>query len=145
MRISDWSSDVCSSDLVAFTGATSVATVTLWQALLLPALVFAVPCALGAATGAWAAGVGLAGRLHERVESAPGGWSVVPGLLVRGGAIAVAGMVGVGALVLGVPALLRGGQVVALFEAGPVHSAGAPVVPLAPLAYLPPPAGGGAA
>lgn len=122
---------------VAFTGGTPLATVTLWQALLLPALVFAMPCALGAATGAWVGGAGPAGRLRERIESAPGGWGVVPGLLVRGGAIAVAGVIGVGALVLAVAVFLRGGQVVALFEAGNVDAVGATVVALAQLAYLP--------
>jgi len=122
---------------VALTGSTPFATVQLWQALLLPALVFAVPCALGAAVGAWTRAEGPAGRLRDRVEALPGGWGDVPGLLVRGTAIAVVALLGVGALVFGVAVLVRGGQVVALYEAGNVDAMGATVLTLAQLAYLP--------
>jgi hypothetical protein len=122
---------------VALIGSTPFASVELWQALLLPALVFAVPCALGAAVGAWTLGEGPAGRLRDRVEAVPGGWGEVPGLLVRGAATAVVGLIGVGALVFGVAVLARGGEVVALFEAGNVDALGATVLAVAQLAYLP--------
>jgi hypothetical protein len=122
---------------VALTGTTPIAAVALWQALLLPALVYALPCALGAATTAWVVGDGPAGRLRNRVQALRGGWGAVPALLVRGGAVAVVGLIGVGALVVGVAVLLRGGQIVALFEAGHVDAVGATVLALAQLAYLP--------
>ncbi|WP_191906743.1 DUF6350 family protein [Microbacterium lushaniae] len=123
--------------LVALTGATPFAETTLWQALLFPALVYAVPCALGAAVGAWAGGEGAAGRLRDRVERAGGGWGAVPGLIVRGAAIAALGVVAVGALLFAVAVLARAGQVVALFEAGNVDAIGATVLALGQLAYLP--------
>ncbi len=123
--------------VVALSGATPFAEPALWQALLFPALVYAVPCALGAAVGAWVEGEGIAGRLRERVESARGGWGAVPGLLVRGAAISVLGVVAVGALVFAVAVLVRAGQVVALFEAGNVDAVGATVLAVGQLAYLP--------
>lgn len=122
---------------VAFTSGTPIASVELWQALLWPAVVYAVPCALGAAVGAWVVGDGVAGRMRDRVEALRGGWGAVPALIVRGAAIAVLGLVGVGALVVAVAVLGRAGQVVALFEAGNVDAVGATVLALGQLAYLP--------
>ncbi len=122
---------------VALTGATSLVRVEPWQAMLFPALVFIGPCVLGAAIGAWVSGLGPAGRLRARVERARRGWGEVPGLLVRGAAIAVIGLIGVGALVLTVAVFAGGGQIVALFQAGNVDAVGAIVLALGQLAYLP--------
>ena len=123
---------------VALTSANSLADVELWQAILLPALVFAVPLLAGAVVTEWReAGSGRIARARDRIEAAPRGWGETPGLIVRGGAVVLAGLVGLGALVLAVALVLRGGEVIALFEAASVDALGATVVTLAQLAYLP--------
>ncbi|MGP3535607.1 cell division protein PerM [Microbacterium sp. RD1] len=122
------------SAAVAFTGAAPLARVELWQAILFPSLVFVVPCLLGAGTGAWIADRTV---VRVRVEKALGTWASVPGLVVRGTASAVLGLVAVGAIVLAVGVFAGAGQIVALFEAGNVDALGAVVLALGQLAYLP--------
>ncbi|HYI51375.1 MAG TPA: DUF6350 family protein [Microbacterium sp.] len=124
--------------LVALTSAASVAQVELWQAILLPALVFAVPLLGGAIVTEWReAGAGAIARLRDRIEATPHGWGEVPGLVVRGTAVVLAGLIGLGALMFAVSLVLRGGEVIALFEVANVDLLGATVVTLAQLAYLP--------
>lgn len=122
---------------VALTGAASIATVEMWQAILFPALVFAVPGIVGAVTGAWIHDIPPVSRLRDLAEGLPGTWALAPGLVVRGTAIAATGLVGVGGLVLAVAVIARGGEVVALFQAGNVDVVGAIVIALGQLAYLP--------
>ena len=123
--------------LVALTSANGVATVEFWQAVLFPALVFAVPVWAGAVVTEWReAGAGAVARLRDRVEAFPA-WGSVPGLIVRGGAAACVGLIGAGALLVAVSVLLRGGEVIALFEAAHVDALGATVLTLAQAAYLP--------
>jgi hypothetical protein len=109
-----------------------------WQAILLPALVFAIPLLIGAITTEWAeAGSGFVARVRDRIEAAPHGWGAVPGLVARGTAVVLVGLIGLGALMFAVSLILRGGEVIALFEAAQVDALGATVVTLAQLAYLP--------
>ena len=61
----------------------------------------------------------------------------VPGLIARGSAVVVVGLVGLGALITAVALILRGGEVIALYEAAHLELLGATVVTLAQLAYLP--------
>lgn len=123
--------------LVASTGGAPLAAVSTGQAVLLPALVFAVPCLLGASIGAWVFSSGAMGRVRARVEAARDGWGLVAGLIVRGTAIAVLGLVGAAALVLAVALLAGAGQIVALFQAGNVDAVGATVLTFVQALYLP--------
>lgn len=124
--------------LVALTSATDIAGVQRWQAILFPALVFAIPLWIGAVVTEWReAGGGVLARFRDRIEASQGGWGEVAGLVVRGGAIAVVGLVGAGAVLVAVSLLVRGGEVIALFEAAHVDALGATVVTLAQAVYLP--------
>lgn len=126
------------STLIAFTSAGELAEVERWKAILLPAIVFAVPLLLGAIVTEWReAGSGVIARLRDRIEAAPHGWGEVPGLIVRGTAVVLVGLIGLGALMFAVSVVLRGGEVIALFESANVDALGATVVTLAQLAYLP--------
>jgi len=142
------------TSLIALTSATSLAEVEQWQAILLPALVYAVPILIGAVVTEWReAGSGFIARVRDRVEGiqalngaspqTPGsltrahGWGEVPGLVVRGTAVVLTGLIGLGAVAFAVALLLRGGEVIALFEAAHVDALGATVVTLAQVAYLP--------
>ncbi|SFR95064.1 hypothetical protein SAMN04487846_1086 [Microbacterium sp. cf046] len=124
--------------LIALTSANTLAEVERWQAILFPSLVFTLPLLAGAFVTEWReAGTGFVARLRDRVESARHGWGEAPGLIVRGTAVVLAGLVGLGALAFAVALILRGGEVIALFEAAHVDALGATVVTLAQLAYLP--------
>ena len=124
--------------LVALTSHTAVAEAQLWQAVLFPALLFAVPALLGAVVTEWRdAGRGMIARLRDRTEALPGGWAPVPGITVRASAAAIAGLIGLGALALGVAVLMGAGQIVALYQAGNFDLLGAIVVTLTQFAYLP--------
>lgn len=120
-----------------FTAQNLVADSELWQAILVPTLLFALPCLAGAVVTEWReAGSGPVARLRDRVEAHPA-WGAVPGVAARGSAVVVAGLVGAGALVTTSALVLRGGEVVALFQAGNVDALGATVITLAQFAYLP--------
>lgn len=124
--------------LIALTSANGVAEVERWQAVLLPTLVFAIPLLTGAIVTEWReAGSGVVARIRDRIEAAPRGWGEVPGLSVRGTAVVLAGLLGLGALVFAVSLVLRGGEVIGLFEAADVDLLGATVVTLVQLAYVP--------
>ncbi|WP_205783876.1 DUF6350 family protein [Microbacterium sp. 10M-3C3] len=123
--------------VVAASGSAPLARVEAWQAVLFPALVYAVPAILASGATAWIVGEGPAGRLRDRIGSAHGGWGDVPGLVVRGSAVSVVGLVAVGALVVAVAVLARGAQIVGLFQAGNVDGIGVVVLALGQLAYVP--------
>lgn len=124
--------------VVALTAGNPVARVELWQAILVPTLLFAVP-ALGAAlVTEWSeAGAGAIARVRDSAERLPHHWGDVPALAARGGAVVVVGLVGAGAAVAAVALFARAGQMVALFQAGDVDALGATVITLAQLAYVP--------
>ncbi len=122
----------------ALTARNPVAAVHLWQAVLFPTLVFAVPALLGAVVTEWReAGSGLIARVRDRIEAAPRGWGEVPGMVVRGSGVVLAGLIGVGALGVAVAIILGGGEVIALFEAANVDLVGVIVLALGQLVYIP--------
>ncbi len=142
-RAGAWPIGVAAGALVTFvvawvlwrTSANPVAAVFGWQALVFPTLVFAVPALLGALVAAWRHGDdGPVDALRERIDPLREG---VIAAAARGIGIAVAGFVGVGALLVAVAAVLRGGDVIALFEAAHVDATGASIVAVGQLAYLP--------
>lgn len=119
------------------TAGNPVAAVYGWQSLLLPTLMFALPALGGALVGAWRHGDdGLIDDLRDRLDAHPR-WTAVPAASARALGIAVAGLVGVGALLIAVATIARGGEVVALFEAAHVDATGATIIALGQLAYLP--------
>lgn len=124
------------------TSRTPVAAVYGWQALLLPTAVFAIPALVGAVVEAWRSGDGgLIDALRDRIDGADPRrghpWVGAVSAAARGLAAAVAGLVGVGALAVAAAAVLRGGQIVALFEAAHVDVLGGAVLSLGQLVYLP--------
>ncbi|QKJ20151.1 cell division protein PerM [Microbacterium hominis] len=123
---------------IALTTAADAAAVALWQAVLFPTIVYAVPAVAAAVATEWAeAGAGAVARLRDRVERHPLGWGHVPALIARGSAAAVAGLVAAGALALTVAVAAGAGEIIALFQAGHVDALGATVITLAQFAYLP--------
>lgn len=123
--------------LVASTARNGVASVELWQAILLPSLVFALPLAGGAMVAEWRdADTGGIARWRDRLE-ARGKWGPVPALVLRGGALVLVALTGLGALALAFTLMVRGGDVVALYETANVDALGATALTLGQLGYLP--------
>ncbi|WP_375385397.1 DUF6350 family protein [uncultured Microbacterium sp.] len=124
--------------LVALSARTSIAAIHLWQAVLFPTLVFVVAALIGALVVEWReASAGPVAHLRDRIEARADGWGDVPGLTVRGATAVLVGLIGAGALVVAVSLMLRGGEVIALFESGNMEALGATMTTLAQLAYLP--------
>jgi hypothetical protein len=122
----------------ALTAQNPIATAPTWQAVLVPTLLFAVPALVAALITEWReAGGGAVARVRDRIEAAPRGWGDVPGIVMRGSAVVVTGLIGLGAALSAVALFTRAGHVVALFQAGNVDAAGATVLTLVQLAYLP--------
>ncbi|WP_438353671.1 cell division protein PerM [Microbacterium sp. CJ88] len=145
-RADAWGTGVTTSSLVfaalaagiALTSGSAIAQAPLWQAILVPALVFAVPALAGAVAVEWQeAGSGVVARVRDRLEGARGGWGDVTGLAVRGAAVALAALVGFAALGVAVALVASGGQVIALYQAAHVDVLGAVLVTIGQLAYLP--------
>jgi len=125
------------SALVALSARSDVLPAPRWAAILLPAVVYAVGVLAGAIRHAWSEGDGgLVDRVHDIVDDW-GDWSPVPAESFRGAAVAVTALAGAGAVGVAVMTLLRGGEVVALFEAARVDVLGAAMLTLGHLAYLP--------
>lgn len=123
--------------LVGVSARTPVAAIHLWQAVLFPTLVFAVPAAAAAIGTAWHDDTGILSRLRESIAGLSGEWAHVPALVLRGAAAALAGLLGLGALAVAVALVVRGDEVVALYQAANLDVVGVVVVSLAQLAYLP--------
>jgi hypothetical protein len=120
------------------TAGNPVADAQPWQAILFPTLVYALPMLLGAVTGAWSEGdEGIVDRVHDLAERMPPGWREFPALVARGGGMALAGVVGFAALAIAVAVPLRGGSVIALYEAAQVDLTGVILLSIAQCAYLP--------
>jgi len=106
-------------------------------AIVLPSAVYLVGALCGAVHVAWEEGDGgLLDRLHDLLDARED-WSPVPAAIVRGTAFTLVAVVGASALALAVITLLRGGEVVALFQAARVDALGATVLTLGQLVYLP--------
>ncbi|WP_207205392.1 DUF6350 family protein [Microbacterium protaetiae] len=123
--------------VVGLTSRTPVAVASLWQAVLLPTLVFLLPCLAGAVGAAWRSDSGVIGRLRELIDDLPGLWPEVPALALRGAGIVLTAVTGIGALGVIAALLLRGDEVIALYQAANLDATGVIVVSLAQLAYLP--------
>ena len=122
---------------VALTARIDAAHTPLALAILLPPAVYLLGAVAGAVRTVWEDGDGgLIDRVHDTVDSW-GDWGPVPAAAVRGTAIAVTAVTAVGALTVALMTLLRGGDVVALFQASRVDALGATVLTLGQLAFLP--------
>ena len=124
--------------IVALTGRAELASAQLWQAVLYPAAFYAVGAGMGAVRTAWSDGDdGLIDALRARLDQAPRAWPEVPGLVARGVAVAVVGLLGAGAVAFAAAVILRAPQIVALYQAGNVDALGAILVSLGQLLALP--------
>ncbi|MFS0852774.1 DUF6350 family protein [Microbacterium sp. 179-I 3D4 NHS] len=122
---------------VAVTTRLAALETSLLLAIVLPTAAYLVGALCGAIRIAWEDGdAGLVDRIHDRVDAA-GDWAPVPAAIARGSAFALVAVVGTAALGLAVMTLLRGGEVVALFQAARVDALGAGVITLGQLFYLP--------
>lgn len=120
----------------ALSSRNAIVASELWQSILFPVLVFALPALVAAVVTEWReAGDGLVARARDRVEATV--WADVPGLIARGTAVVVVGLVGVGAALAAVAVFARAGQIVALYQVGNVDVIGAVILTLAQLAYAP--------
>lgn len=123
---------------IALTSSNAIAAVSLTEAILFPALLFGIPALLGALVGEWRdADRGGVAAVRELTETWPEDWSRVPVVTVRSGAVAVVGLVGIAALVTAAAIVLRGSQIVGLYEAAHVDALGAVALTIAHLLYLP--------
>ncbi|MFB4349013.1 DUF6350 family protein [Microbacterium sp. CR_7] len=122
---------------VAFTGRLAAAETPLLLAIALPPAVYLVGALVGAVRVAWQDGDGsVVDRVHDVVDSW-GEWGPVPASIARGAAFAVMTTAAIAGLSLAILTLVRGGEVVALFQATRVDALGATVITLGQLAYLP--------
>lgn len=125
------------SVLVALTSMLEVASTPFWLAIALPPLIYLVG-ALGAAFSyAWQEGDnGWVDRLRDRLDASEQ-WGHLPEHAVRGAVTVVVALVGASGVLLALSTLLRGGEVVALFEALRVDALGATIITFGHFAYLP--------
>jgi hypothetical protein len=122
---------------VALTSHIAAAQTSLALSIVLPPAVYLAGALCGAVRVAWEDGDGgLVDRVHDVVDSW-GDWGPVPAAAVRGAAVAVVGVTGASALAVALMTVLRGGEVVALFEAARIDVLGGIVITLGQLAYLP--------
>ncbi|WP_219721965.1 cell division protein PerM [Microbacterium aurantiacum] len=122
---------------VALTSRMQAAETSLLLSILLPSAAYLAGALGGAIRVAWDDGDGgMLDRLHDIVDGW-GDWGTVPAAAVRGAAFVVVAVTGASALAVAVMVLLRGGEVVALFEAARVDLLGVTVLALGHLAYLP--------
>ena len=122
---------------VALTARLEAAQTSLLLAILLPSAVYLVGAICGGVRVAWEEGDGgLLDRIHDAVDTRED-WSPVPAAIVRGTSFVLVAMTGAAALALAVMVALRGGEVVALFQAARVDVLGLTVLTLGQLVYLP--------
>lgn len=122
---------------IAFTSRIAAAETSLLLSIVLPTAVYLAGALVGAVRVAWEDGDGgLLDRVHDEVD-AWGDWGPVPASAVRGAAVAVVGIVAVSSVAVSVMVAVRGGEVVALFEAARADVLGGVMMTLGHLAYLP--------
>lgn len=122
---------------VALTAHAGAAQSPFALAIVLPSAVYLVGALCGAVRYAWSEGDGgLIDRLHDVVDRR-GDWGVLPAEIARGTAAVTVALTGVAGVAVAAAVLLRGGEVVALFEATRVDATGVTVITLGQLAYLP--------
>ncbi|WP_191966643.1 DUF6350 family protein [Microbacterium testaceum] len=126
-----------SAGIVLTSQASLVASET-WLAILLPSLIFCVPALVGAIVGAWRVGDdGPVDAVRGWIERMPRAWAPVPGLALRGLAIATLGLIAVGAVIVTAGLIARASQVIGLYQASNADGIGATVIALGQLLYLP--------
>lgn len=122
---------------VALTARLDMAHTALLPAIAMPTIVYLVGAVVGAVRIVWEDGDGgPIDRLHDVVDGW-GEWAAVPAAAVRGAAFALIGVVAASALAVALMALVRGGEVIALFQAARVDGLGVVMIALAHFAYLP--------
>lgn len=122
---------------VALTARLGAAETSLPLAILIPTAVYLAGAICGAVRIAWEDGDGgILDRAHDLVDSW-GEWGVVPAAAIRGAAFSIVGLTAASAVAVALMTLLRGGEVVALFEAARADVLGIVVITLGHLAYLP--------
>lgn len=125
------------SVLVALTARSVVLLAPVWAAVLIPAAVYIAGLLVGAVRRAWSEGDdGVVDRVHDLVDGW-GDWSPVPAEALRGATVVVVALLGASAVAFAAMTALRGGEVIALFEAARVDVLGASMLTLAHLGYLP--------
>lgn len=125
------------SAVAALTGRSGELRTELWAAILFPTLAYAIGLLAGAIRYAWSEGDGgIVDRAHDLVDGW-GDWSPVPAESLRGAAVAAVALVAAGGLAVAVSVFVRGGDVIALFQAARVDALGAFMLTLVHLAYLP--------
>lgn len=123
--------------LVAVTAQAVLLPAPLWAAIVIPASVYVSGLLIGALVYAWSEGDGgLIDHLHDIVDGW-GDWAPVPAESLRGAGIALAALTGASAVGVALMTVLRGGEVIALFEAAHVDVLGAAMLTIVHLAYLP--------
>lgn len=122
---------------VALSTDLEAAQTPLFLAILLPPAVYLVGAMCGGVRVAWEEGDGgLLDRIHDALDARED-WAAVPAGIVRGTAIVIVAVTGAAATALAVMIALRGGEVVALFQAARVDVLGLTVMTLGQLVYLP--------
>jgi len=122
---------------VALSAGLAAARTSLVLAILLPSAVYLVGAICGGVRVAWEEGDGgLLDRIHDALDARED-WASVPAAIVRGTAIVIVAVTGAAATALAVMIALRGGEVVALFQAARVDVLGLTVMTLGQLVYLP--------
>ncbi|MFD5224716.1 DUF6350 family protein [Microbacterium sp. NPDC058342] len=125
------------SALVGLTARSDVLIAPQWAAILIPASVYVAGLLIGAVRHAWSEGDGgVVDRVHDLVDGWED-WAPLPAEVLRGATVVIVALAGAAALGVTVMTLLRGGEVVALFEAARVDALGAAMLTLAHLLYLP--------
>lgn len=124
---------------VALTSRNDLVEASLWPAIVIPASLYTVAVAAGVLVTAWREGDdgGPVDRLHDALDDTSDLASDVVDLIARGTTVVLTGLVGAAGVLVALALVLRGGQVMALFQASNVDAMGAVVLGLGQLAYLP--------
>ncbi|WP_458040902.1 MULTISPECIES: cell division protein PerM [Bacteria] len=125
------------STVIALTSNTDVVSSVLWQAIVIPAALYAVSVLTGGIVSAWRNGDdGAVDTFRDALERR-GAADAVISATALGVAVTVATLIGVGAVVLAGAVAMSGGEIAALYQAGNVDILGAIVVTLGQVAYIP--------
>ncbi len=123
--------------LIALLSRAEHAQASIALAVFLPALVYFLGALSGAVVTAWRSGDrGPVDHLRGVLER-NSRWGEVPAQIVRGGAIVVVTLLGLGAVLFTVAVVASASEMVALFEALRVDALGATIITLGQLAYVP--------
>lgn len=122
---------------IAIFGRNDVAVTALPLAIALPTLLYGASVLVGAVVTAWREDDPILGELRDRVDAWNPTVEPVAIAAIHGAVFAALAIVGVAALTTAVAVFVRGGEIVALFQAGNADLVGAIVLMVGQLAYLP--------